>query len=236
GESLMDLLRALDRVSGVRFRISSIEPNLLTDETIDFIAESDSFHPHFHLPLQSGDDYVLGRMRRRYRSALYRDRVERILALMPDACIGADVIVGFPAETEAHFENSRAFLADLPVSYLHVFTYSERENAPIARSSRAPESVVPTSERNRRNGLLRDLSRRKRRAFYETQIGSVREVLWERPDESGNQFGYTDNYVRLRRPADPARHGAVERVRLGGFMGEGVLLAEEAECAGTLVR
>ncbi len=231
GESLVELLRALDDVDGVRrYRISSIEPNLATDAIIAFVAESQRFQPHFHLPLQSGDDYVLGKMRRRYRRATYQDRVRRIRDAIPHACIGADVIVGFPAESPERFENTRTFLADLGVSYLHVFTYSERPQSPIGSGKAGmSDADVPPAERSRRNRALRALSDRLRRAFHESHRGSLREVLWEGPDDSGAQFGYTDNYIRVKRAAEPAPRGTIERVRLGGFVNEGALVAEGVE-------
>ena len=229
GERLLDLLRALDAVEGVqRYRISSIEPNLLTDAIIDFVAGSSRFQPHFHLPLQSGDDYVLGKMRRRYRRARYQNRVERIRHALPHACIGADVIVGFPAENARRFDNTCAFLADLPVSYLHVFTYSEREKAPLMRTGRqTAEDGVPHPERSRRNRVLRGLSGRKLRAFYKEHSGSVRPVLWEGADD-GVQYGFTDNYIRVQRSAEPAERGRTELVRLGPFVAPDALAAEPA--------
>ena len=228
GATLLDLLRALDEVDGIRrYRISSIEPNLVTDEIIDFVATSRRFQPHFHLPLQSGDDYVLGKMRRRYRSDRYRDRVLRIRETIPHACIGVDVIVGFPAESQERFDNTRAFLADLPVSYLHVFTYSHRPLSPLGRgTARIDADEVPAHERSRRNRSLRTLSDRLRRQFYESQRGTVREVLWESPDSDGRQFGFSDNYVKLLRSSGPAKRGAIERVRLGDFAAPDTLLAE----------
>lgn len=226
---LFTLLQALDRVEGIdRYRISSIEPNLLTDAIIDFVAESARFQPHFHIPLQSGDDYVLGKMRRRYRRSLYEDRVARVRRQMPHACLGADVIVGFPAEDEPRFEITHRFLADLPLSYLHVFTYSERENTaardPQSNLARTP---VPPGERNRRNRVLRSLSMRKRRAFYAEHAGTRRDVLWEGVDADGLMRGFTDNYVRVQRRADEERAGRIERVRLGGFIAPDLLAADE---------
>ena len=199
GETLPDLLHRLDQEERIdRYRISSIEPNLLTDEIIDLVAASNRFMPHFHLPLQSGDDEILGRMRRRYRSAGFRERVERIHDVMPDACIGCDVIVGFPGETDAHFERTLAFMTELPISYLHVFTYSERpDTAAEALVARSPSLRVSRSERSGRNKVLRLLSQRKRRAFYERHLGTERAVLWEEAAPGGTVEGFTDNYIRV---------------------------------------
>ncbi len=230
GANLLDLLQALDRVDGIaRYRISSIEPNLLTDGIIDFVAASERFQPHFHIPLQSGDDGVLGKMRRRYRREIYADRIARIKAAMPHACIGADVIVGFPAEDAARFENTVRFLNELPVSYLHVFTYSER---PGTVAAEAPERVggtaPPKAERSRRNRMLRILSEKKQHAFYREHLHEVRPVLWEIEEKDGAMYGFTDNYVKMRRPYDPAFEGVIEDVRLGELVEDGTVLAEEA--------
>ena len=225
--SLLDLLRALSGIDKIkRWRISSIEPNLLTDEVIDFVAESRAFVPHFHVPLQSGDDGVLGAMRRRYRRGRWADRVQRIIDYMPDACIGADVIVGFPAETEERFENTVAFLSDLPIAYLHAFTYSERPNtAAVDVPHRMGGRPVAHTVRACRNRRLRRLSDRKRRTFYERHVGQMRPVLWERPKKRDALHGFTDNYIRVRRPYDEARIGSVETVRLGPIGSDGALKA-----------
>ncbi len=177
-----ELVQALDDVEGVeRLRISSIEPNLLKNETIAFVAQSKTFVPHFHIPLQSGSNTILKRMRRRYLKELYTDRVKKIKELMPYACIGVDVIVGFPGETEAHFLETYHFLNDLDISYLHVFTYSERANTPAAEM----EGVVPSKIRAKRSKMLRGLSVKKRRAFYERQLGTLRTVLFESENKKG---------------------------------------------------
>ncbi len=225
--SLLDLLRAFSCIDGIeRWRISSIEPNLLTDALIDFVAESRAFVPHFHVPLQSGDDAVLGAMRRRYRRRRWADRARRIIEYMPDACIGADVIVGFPAETKEHFENTVAFLSDLPIAYLHVFTYSERPNTAAVNSPhRMGGHPVPRAVRAFRNRRLRCLSDKKRQAFYERYLGQERPVLWERPKRQDALSGFTDNYIRVRRPFDEARIGSVETVRLGSIGSDGALMA-----------
>ncbi len=200
-EKLIDLLQALDGLEGVeRFRISSIEPNLLSDEIIHFVAESKKFVPHFHIPLQSGSDTVLQAMRRRYRSELYRQRVEAIKTLMPDACIGVDVIVGFPGEGEREFKETQSFLAELDISYLHVFTYSERPNTTALRI----EDVVDPPVRNERNKLLRLLSHRKLQAFYRSQVGKTWDVLFEAGEARDFMYGFTPNYVRVKAPYDAA--------------------------------
>lgn len=227
--SLLDLLHALDQVDGIaRYRISSIEPNLLTDEIIDFVAASRAFQPHFHLPLQSGDDEVLGKMRRRYRRSVYADRVARIKAQMPDACIGVDVIVGFPAETAARFENTYRFLHELPVSYLHVFTYSERPGTvAVDQIERLGGTGVPKTERSARNRRLRMLSQKKQHAFYQAHQDETRPVLWEGTDYAGLMHGFTDNYVKVQRPYDAALEGQLTEVRLGAFAEDGTLVAED---------
>ncbi|MEZ4701383.1 MAG: tRNA (N(6)-L-threonylcarbamoyladenosine(37)-C(2))-methylthiotransferase MtaB [Rhodothermales bacterium] len=227
GEDLLDLLRRLDAVDGIaRYRISSIEPNLLTDAIIDFVAASRAFQPHFHLPLQSGDDEVLGRMRRRYRRSVYTERVERIKAAMPHAGIGADVIVGFPAETDAHFETTAQYLTDLPVSYLHVFTYSERPNTvAVDRLERIGETPVPVPTRTRRNRRLRLLSEKKRQAFYREHLGQRRPVLWEHARHGGLVHGFTDNYIRVEAPHTSGRDDRIEDVLLSAIGENGHVVA-----------
>ncbi|MFD2698571.1 tRNA (N(6)-L-threonylcarbamoyladenosine(37)-C(2))-methylthiotransferase MtaB [Mesonia sediminis] len=206
-----ELVQALDEVPGIeRLRISSIEPNLLKNETIDFVAQSRSFVPHFHIPLQSGSDAMLKLMRRRYMSDLYVNRVQAIKAAMPHACIGVDVIVGFPGETEEHFLETYNFLNDLPISYLHVFTYSERENTPAA----SMPGVVPLKQRKKRSKMLRGLSAKKRRAFYEAQLGSERSVLFEGENKAGYIHGFTENYVKVKMPWDPSFVNTIHRIKL----------------------
>ncbi len=219
-ERLMDLIAALDEVESIeRFRISSIEPNLLTDDIIDFVAGSHRFMPHFHMPLQSADDEILGKMKRRYRSDRYRDRVRKIKEEMPHACIGVDVIVGFPGETDAHFQRTQDFLMDLSVSYLHVFSYSER---PLSSASSFESGFsVPKSERSRRNSSLRLLSERKRTAFYVENLGTNRTVLWEHSDRKGYQLGITDNYIRVERPFDETSDSELEMVLLDALSPRG---------------
>lgn len=225
GSSLLELLRALDRVEGVsRFRISSIEPNLLTDEIIHFVAESDKFQPHFHIPLQSGDDFVLGKMRRRYRRAVYEERVSLIKHIIPHACIGVDVIVGFPAETRDRYENTYRFLNDLPISYLHVFTYSERPNTvAVDQLDRMGGEPVPKNERSRRNRMLRILSEKKRHSFYFENLGTSRPVLWEGAEKDGVMYGFTDNYVKVQRSYDDQFEGVIEEVTLSAFADDGTV-------------
>ena len=187
--TFLDLVTALNEVDGIeRIRISSIEPNLLKDETIELVAKSKSFVPHFHIPLQSGSDEILKKMKRRYLTALYTSRVNKIREILPDAAIGVDVIVGFPGETEEKFLETYNFLAELPISYLHVFTYSERDNTEAV----SMEGVVPISERKRRNKMLRILSEKKKMAFYQTQLGKVLPVLWEHEEKNGMMYGFTD--------------------------------------------
>lgn len=209
--TFLELVQALDTIEGVhRLRISSIEPNLLKNETIDFVAESRSFVPHFHIPLQSGSDKILKLMRRRYLSALYVDRVARIKTTMPHACIGVDVIVGFPGETDADFLETYHFLNELDISYLHVFTYSERDNTLAAEM----DNVVPKKVRAKRSKMLRGLSVKKRRAFYEGQLGSTRTVLFEGENKGGYIHGFTENYVKVKAPWDPALVNTLHKVEL----------------------
>lgn len=209
GETFLDLIKALDALSGVeRFRISSIEPNLLTEEIIAFVAQSKKFMPHFHIPLQSGDDEILRAMRRRYRTDLYSSRIAIIKRLIPDACIGVDVITGFPGETDALFQNTMEFIQNLPVSYLHVFTYSERANTTALRI----QEVVPIEKRQQRTAQLRMLSEKKKRAFYQGFIQQERTVLWEGVNEDGRMMGYTDNYIRLSKLFDAEQVNTIETV------------------------
>ena len=218
--TFLDLVKALDKVEGIhRLRISSIEPNLLKNATIDFVAQSNSFVPHFHIPLQSGSDAILKLMRRRYLSNLYVDRVNRIKEVMPNACIGVDVIVGFPGETEEHFLETYNFLNELDISYLHVFTYSERDNTVAAEM----ESVVPKNVRNKRSKMLRGLSAKKRRAFYESQIESTRTVLFEGENKSGYIYGFTENYVKVKAPWNPELVNTLHEVELTEIDADGLV-------------
>lgn len=201
GESLLGLLEALHEVSGLdRIRVSSIEPNLLTDEIIQLASVSDRMVPHFHIPLQSGSDELLALMRRKYDTSLYTSRIATIKSKMPDTCIGVDVITGFPGETDNHFLQTYEYLNALNISYLHVFTYSERPNTLAIKMP----GKVKSSVRFDRNKMLSILSDKKRRAFYETQLGQVRPVLWEIENDGAVMFGFTDNYVRVSTAYDPA--------------------------------
>ena len=221
----VDLARALDRVDGIRrFRISSIEPNLCTDEVIDFVAGSDRFAPHFHMPLQSGNNRQLARMRRRYRRELYAERVAHIRHVMPHCCIGVDLIVGFPGETAEDFRETYRFVEALDVSYFHVFTYSERANTPAAEM----EGVVPLAERRRRNKQLSKLSERKRRAFATRHLGEVRPVLLEQSKTEGVLHGFTDNYVRVTFPAPDSWVNHLVDMELRELTEEGLVVAEPA--------
>ena len=218
--TFLDLVRALDAVPGIdRVRISSIEPNLLRDEIIGFVAASRHFVPHFHIPLQSGSDAMLKRMRRRYLRDLYTERVAKIRALMPHACIGVDVIVGFPGETEAHFLETYQYLLNLDISYLHVFTYSERPDTPAADYA----DPVPAAVRARRSKMLRSLSEKKRRAFYAARIGEEHDVLFEAENKAGYIHGFTENYVKVKAPWNPGWAGTVRRVRLTGIDADGLV-------------
>ena len=224
--TFLDLIKELDRVAGVqRLRISSIEPNLLKNETIDFVAASRTFVPHFHIPLQSGSDTILKRMRRRYLTSLYRERITRIRDIMPWACIGVDVIVGFPGETDDHFLETYHFLNELDISYLHVFSYSERDNTPAA----AMEGSVPQAIRNKRSKMLRGLSVKKRRAFYESQLGTVRTVLFESENREGYIQGFTENYIKVKVPWDPALVNTLQEVQLTSIDSDGLVRFEALE-------
>lgn len=210
-ETFLDLIKALDEVEGIqRFRISSIEPNLLSNEVIHFVASSKRFVPHFHMPLQSGSNKILGLMRRRYRRELYTERVNTIKSLMPDCCIGVDVIVGFPGESHEDFLETYQFLNELPISYLHVFTYSERENTIASQM----EGAVPGSHRSDRSKMLHILSEKKRRLFYEGQLGNEFEILIEGDNKNGFMHGFSPNYVKVRTPYDPLLVNEVVQAKL----------------------
>ena len=209
--TFLELVQALDNVEGIeRLRISSIEPNLIKDETIDFIAQSKSFVPHFHIPLQSGSNDILKKMKRRYLRELYVSRVAKIREVMPDACIGVDVIVGFPGETDEHFLETYHFLNELDISYLHVFTYSERDNTEAVLM----DGVVPDAVRAKRSKMLRGLSAKKRNAFYESQLGKEKTVLFESDNKQGYIHGFTENYVKVKAPWDPALVNTLHKVKL----------------------
>ncbi|OJH14013.1 tRNA (N(6)-L-threonylcarbamoyladenosine(37)-C(2))-methylthiotransferase MtaB [Flavobacterium psychrophilum] len=209
--TFLDLVQALDKVKGIeRLRISSIEPNLLKNETIDFVSKSRTFVPHFHIPLQSGSNEILGKMKRRYQREVYTDRVANIRQVMPHACIGVDIIVGFPGETEAHFLESYNFLSEMDISYLHVFTYSERDNTEAATM----DGVVPMNVRNKRSKMLRGLSVKKRRAFYESQLGTNRTVLFESENKEGYIHGFTENYIKVKTPWNPELVNTLQEINL----------------------
>lgn len=218
GETFLDLIKQLDRLEGIeRYRISSIEPNLLEDSIIEFVANSKKFMPHFHIPLQSGSDAILQAMRRRYRTDLYRSRIERIKELMPDACIGVDVIVGFPGESDELFNESRDFITSLPVSYLHVFTYSERDNTTALRI----DDVVPMDKRHERNKVLRIIGENKKSHFYHSFKSQQRPVLWEAENDEGMMSGFTDNYIKVRTPFDNKLVNQISLAEIQGFDGDG---------------
>ncbi|WP_347218327.1 tRNA (N(6)-L-threonylcarbamoyladenosine(37)-C(2))-methylthiotransferase MtaB [Chryseobacterium sp.] len=223
--TFLDLISELDKVEGIeRIRISSIEPNLLKDESIELVSKSRSFVPHFHIPLQSGCDDLLKKMKRRYLTKLYNDRVNKIREVMPDAAIGVDVIVGFPGETEEKFMETYNFLNELPITYLHVFTYSERENTEAA----AMEGVIPVAERKKRNKMLRILSEKKKMAFYQTQLGKTLPVLWEHENKDGKMFGFTENYVRVQKDFDPAFVNQIEFLNLEKILSDGTVSVQSS--------
>ena len=221
--TFLELVQALDKVEGIeRLRISSIEPNLIKDETIDFIAQSNSFVPHFHIPLQSGSNEILKKMKRRYLRELYVSRVAKIREVMPDACIGVDVIVGFPGETDEHFLETYYFLNDLDISYLHVFTYSERDNTEAVLM----DGVVPDAVRAKRSKMLRGLSAKKRNAFYESQLGKEKTVLFESDNKQGYIHGFTENYVKVKAPWDPSLVNTLHKVKLTKIDADGMVRFE----------
>jgi len=223
-ERFIDLIKALDEVEGIdRFRISSIEPNLLTDEIIEFVGKSKRFVPHFHIPLQSGSNAILKLMRRRYQRELYVSRVEKIKSVLPACCIGVDVIVGFPGETHEHFLETYQFLNELDISYLHVFTYSERENT---LASTLPDAV-PMRERNERSKMLHILSDKKRRAFYEKNLNKSFTVLFENDVEDGLMHGFTENYIRVAATYDPLLINEMKQVVLTSINEKGHVEVEE---------
>lgn len=225
-ERFLDLVKAIDQVQGIdRIRISSIEPNLLTNETIDYVSKSNRFVPHFHVPLQSGNNKILRKMRRRYLRELYEDRVSKIKTLMPHCCIGVDVIVGFPGETHEDFLETYHFLNELPVSYLHVFTYSERANTRAAEMN----EVIPLKERQQRSKMLRSLSEKKKRQFYEENLGQTATVLFEDDVEDGMMQGFTENYVRVTAKYDPMLINELKTITLKSINDKGLVEVEEAE-------
>lgn len=221
--TFLDLVRNIDKVQGIeRLRISSIEPNLLKDEIIDFVAQSQHFVPHFHIPLQSGSDTILKKMKRRYLREVYKSRVAKIKQEMPQACIGVDVIVGFPGETDELFLQTYHFLNELEVSYLHVFTYSERDNTEAVLM----EQVVPHEVRAKRSKMLRGLSAKKRNAFYQSQLGSIRTVLFEGENKKGYIHGFTENYVKVKHPWNPSLVNTLHQVKLTKIDADGMVRFE----------
>lgn len=224
--TFLELVKELDQIDGIhRLRISSIEPNLLKDETIDFVAKSNTFVPHFHIPLQSGSDELLKKMKRRYLTDLYSNRVSKIKETMPNACIGVDVIVGFPGETEELFLETYNFLNQLDISYLHVFSYSERPNTAAASF----EGVVPKKIRAKRSKMLRGLSAKMRRAFYETQLGNTLTVLFESENKDGYIHGFTENYVKVKHPWNPEFVNTLHKVTLTTIDEDGLVRFHFAE-------
>ena len=218
--TFFDLVQALDKVDGIhRFRISSIEPNLLKNETIEFVSNSNSFVPHFHIPLQSGSDELLKKMKRRYLRSTFTDRVETIKKTMPNACIGVDVIVGFPGETDAMFLETYNYLNELDISYLHVFTYSERPNTEAILL----DGVVPKEIRHKRSKMLRGLSVKKRRAFYDSQLGNTLTVLFESENKEGYIYGFTENYVKVKTAWNPLLVNTLHQIKLTKINNEGIV-------------
>lgn len=224
--TFFDLIRTLEQQSPIeRFRISSIEPNLLTNEMIDFIATSKKFVPHFHIPLQSGSDAILKKMRRRYLTELYSSRIARIKDKMPDACIGVDVIVGFPGETDALFQETYDFIKSIDISYLHVFTYSERENTLAANM----KGVIPNRVRSERNALLTQLSLEKKQTFYHSQLQKQKTVLFEMEKDGDFMSGFTENYIKVKAKYDPLKVNEAVQVKLEAVDTDGVMLVSEVE-------
>ncbi|WP_422359066.1 tRNA (N(6)-L-threonylcarbamoyladenosine(37)-C(2))-methylthiotransferase MtaB [Reichenbachiella sp.] len=225
-ERFLELVKALDEVEGIeRFRISSIEPNLLNNQIIEFVAESKRFAPHFHIPLQSGSNKILKLMNRRYLRELYVERVSKIKETMPNACIGVDVITGFPGETHEDFLDTYNFINELPVSYLHVFTYSERANTNAVEM----DGVVPKKERNERSNMLRILSEKKKRAFYESQIGNEFSVLLENDVKDGFMYGFTENYLKVKLPYQEELVNKIKLVSMQAVDEDGTMKAMDTE-------
>ena len=229
-ENFTSLVKALDEVEGIdRFRISSIEPNLLNDEIISFVASSKRFMPHFHIPLQSGSDKILKMMRRRYERSVYAGRVARIKSLMPHASIGVDVIVGFPGETDEDFMDTYNFLNELDVSYLHVFTYSERANTTALRIN----EVVSMADRSKRSKMLHILSEKKKRFFYGQQVGKTFVALMEAEEEEGFMYGFTENYLKVKIPYQAELVNQLAKVEISGITKDGFAAAEKIEIVHT---
>ena len=218
--TFLELVKELDKVDGIhRLRISSIEPNLLKDETIEFVSKSNTFVPHFHIPLQSGSDALLKKMKRRYLRKTYTDRVSKIKSTMPNACIGVDVIVGFPGETDELFLETYNYLNEMDISYLHVFTYSERANTEAADM----EGAIPKNVRAKRSKMLRGLSAKKRRAFYESQLNNTLTVLFESENKEGYIHGFTENYVKVKTPWNPELVNSLHNIKLTTIDDDGLV-------------
>ena len=218
-----DLIKELDKIERIeRYRISSIEPNLISDEVIKLVKNSEKFMPHFHMPMQSGSDIVLGKMKRRYQTKLYRTKIEKIVSEVEDVCIGADVIVGFPGETNEEFDKTLNFIKDLPLSYLHVFTYSERENTPAIDM----DGVVSKSDRADRSKQLRILSNKLQRAFYEKYLDTEHTALFEQENKEGYLFGFTDNYIKIKIPFQSTICRTKKQVKLIAIDDDGIMKAE----------
>ncbi len=211
GETFHELLLGLDTIQGIeRLRISSVEPELLNDDIIKLVSESKKFMPHFHIPLQSGTDRILELMKRKYKREVFAQRINSIKTLMPDACIAADVIIGFPGESEEDFDNTVAFIQSLPISYLHVFTYSKRPGTKAALMA----EQVPDSVKHERSRILHQISDEKKATFYRENKGSVRDILWESDVEEGFMSGFTDNYIRCKKPFNKSSVNQIESVIL----------------------
>ena len=229
--TFLELVKELDKVEGIhRLRISSIEPNLLQDETIAFVSKSNTFVPHFHIPLQSGSDELLKKMKRRYMKSIYTNRVSRIKEMMPNACIGVDVIVGFPGETDELFLETYNYLNDLDISYLHVFTYSERPNTEAVEM----DGVVAKKVRAKRSKMLRGLSAKKRRSFYESQLGNTLNVLFESENKEGYINGFTENYVKVKSPWNPELVNTIHKITLTNIDEDGLVRFDFIEDVVTL--
>ncbi len=225
-ENFFGLIKELDKIDGIeQFRISSIEPNLLSNEIIEFVAQSNKFVPHFHIPLQSGSDILLKSMRRRYDTSLYRSRIDRIKELMPNASIGVDVIVGYPGETDEEFMKTYNLLNELPISYLHVFTYSERANTTALRI----QESIPVNVRRDRNKMLRILSDKKKRAFYESNINRKETVVFEEAEDNGMMHGFTKNYVKIKTPYNPLMVNQIGHIKMVDLNPDGTMKVELIE-------
>ena len=222
-KGFVDLMQELNKVSGIeRYRISSIEPNLVTDEVIELVKRSKKFMPHFHIPLQSGSDIILGKMKRRYQTKLFRNKIEKITQEITDVCIGADVIVGFPGETDEEFEKTLQFIKDLPISYLHVFSYSERENTPAISF----ENKVPKDKKVERSKALRVLSKKLQVAFYHKYVNTEHMALFEQDNHNGYLYGFTDNYIKVKVPFNKKICRSKQQIKLLNISSDGIMQAK----------